>query len=305
MRLLHVADAVLGVLAGIAWDPQIRGVLAVAAGVVILMGSIYLLLVTNLAHRLGFLIALAGFFGWMTIMGSIWWIRGIGMTGEAPSWEVEEINTGDLQAAILDEARDLDTAQLPAPEVINDATPEEFDEIADQVEPDLAGWTLLSAADPSRGEAEATVDEVLINAYPAFETSNDYVTQYAFETGGKPERQGDGVFERVANKMTNTLRITHPPHYAIVQVQPAIPQEAEPGQPPPTPEPNPDADVVSVVMVRDLGDLRFPPAMITLGSFLIFGLVCYVLHVRDRHVAEHQSALLPAPTTTSVEATSG
>ena len=35
-------------LAGIAWDPQIRGFLAVAVGVVVLMGSVYLLLVTNL-----------------------------------------------------------------------------------------------------------------------------------------------------------------------------------------------------------------------------------------------------------------
>lgn len=293
-----VTQTYAAILAGIAWDPQIRGVLAVAVGVAILMGSVYLLLVTNLAHRLGFLVALAAFFGWMAIMGSIWWIRGIGMTGEDPSWEVEEINTGDLQQALLTEAHDLDTAQLPSPVVIDDATPEEFAEIAAQEEPSLAGWTLLSPADPSRGEAEATVDEVLIAEYPGFETSANYVILYAFETGGKPEPQSDGLFDRAANKVTNTLRITHPPHYAIVQVQPALPQEAEPGQPPPAPEPDPDADVVSVVLLRDIGDLRLPSAMITVGSLLIFGLLCYVLHVRDRRVVEHRSAPLPAPTAT-------
>ena len=38
-------------LAGIAWDPQIRGFLAVLVGVVVLMGSIYLLLSTNIGAR--------------------------------------------------------------------------------------------------------------------------------------------------------------------------------------------------------------------------------------------------------------
>ena len=54
-------------LAGIAWDPQIRGILSVLVGVVVLMGSVYLLLATNVASRLGFLLALAAIFGWMTI----------------------------------------------------------------------------------------------------------------------------------------------------------------------------------------------------------------------------------------------
>ena len=45
--------AMLHLLAGIAWDPQIRGFLAVLVGVVVLMGSVYLLLGTNLGARLG------------------------------------------------------------------------------------------------------------------------------------------------------------------------------------------------------------------------------------------------------------
>lgn len=293
-----VTETYAAILAGIAWDPQIRGVLAVAVGVVILMGSVYLVLATNLANRLGFLLALTGFFGWMTIMGFIWWMYGLGMTGQDPSWEVEEINTGNLSQALLDEARDLVTSQLPSPEVIDDAAPEEFEEIAAQEEPDLGDWKLLSPADPARGEAEATVDGVLIAQYPGLETSDDYVVLYAFETGGKPERESDGVLDRVAHTITSALRIAHPPHYAIVQVQPAIDQEAEPGEPPPTPEPDPDVDVVSVMLVRDIGDLRLPPALITIGSLLIFGLLCYVLHVRDRRSDEHRSAPLPAPRAT-------
>src|SRR3546814_13881820 len=35
-------------------------------------------------------------------------------------------------------------------------------------------------------------------------------------------------------------------------------------------------------MIRDIGDKRFPPAMITIGSSLMFGLLCWVLHQRER-----------------------
>jgi hypothetical protein len=283
------------VLAGIGWDPEIRGFLAVAVGVVVLLGSVYLLLATNLANRLGFLVALTGFFGWMAIMAFVWWIYGIGMTGDDPAWVVEEINTGDLQAALLEEARDLDTRQLPPPEVIDEATPEEFEEIADREEPNLGGWELLPPADPTYGEAQATVEDALIEEYPGFESSDDFVPLYAFETGGKPDPESDALFDRAVNRITNTLRITHPPHYAIVQVQPAIFQEVEPGEPSPVPEPDPTADVVSVMMVRDIGDLRLPSALITIGSLLMFGLLSYILHTRDRRVAENRAAPLPAP----------
>jgi hypothetical protein len=64
--------------------------------------------------------------------------------------------------------------------------------------------------------------------------------------------------------------------------QRVIEQEPQPGEAPPTPEVNPDEPVISVVMLRDIGDRRFPAAMITLGSTLIFALLCWVLHQRER-----------------------
>ena len=72
--------AVLGselssMFAGIAWDPHIRGALAVMVGVAVLCGSIYLLLGTNLGARLGLLVALAGLAGWLVIITLIWWIN--------------------------------------------------------------------------------------------------------------------------------------------------------------------------------------------------------------------------------------
>jgi len=92
-------------IAGVAWDPEIRGFLAVLTGVVVLMGSVWLLLATNTGARLGTLIASAGFFGWMVIMGAVWWIYGIGYRGDAPTWEEVEIAEG-LDEVDLDLRRD-------------------------------------------------------------------------------------------------------------------------------------------------------------------------------------------------------
>jgi hypothetical protein len=286
-------------LAGIAFDPQIRGILVVLVGVAVLIGSVYLLLATNVAHRLGFLLVLTALFGWMTIHGLVWWLYppGQGPIGKLPSWQVEEINYADLSQALLDEAHDIDTSNLPSTEEVDDATPEEIEQINEQFADDLSGWELLAAADAARGEAQTTADaELAEGVVPGLEETTSYVHRYVLETGGKPQRDGDGVWDRITNKIGNTLRITSPPHYAIVQVQPATEQVVEPGEPPPPPEADPDAEIISFVMVRDLGERRLPAALLTIGSGLTFALLCVMLHQRDRVVAEHRSAPLPAPT---------
>ena len=83
----------LNVLAGIAWDPQIRGILTVVLGFSILGGSVYLIVATNTGARLGLLISLAGLFGWMTILTLFWWLSppGIGPAGDGPSWVPVEV----------------------------------------------------------------------------------------------------------------------------------------------------------------------------------------------------------------------
>ena len=292
-------DTLPGVIAGIAWDPEIRGILAVLVGTVVLGGSVYLLMATNIGTRLGFMLALAALFGWMTIHGLTWWIfpPGNGPAGRQPAWEIEEVNRGDLTQAALDEARDLDASGLPAPEEIAELTPEQVEEISERDADRLSEWTLLPEGDAARGEAQTTVDAYLAEGNIAgLSTTDTYVYLYAFETGGKPERDGDTIWDRVSNRVANTLRITHPPHYAIVQLQPAIPQEEVAGQAPPAPEPDPNADVISVVLERDLGQRRLPAALVTLGSGAVFGLLCVMLHKRDQLVAEHRSAPLPVTT---------
>jgi len=153
----------LYVLAGIAWDPQIRGFLAVGVGIVVLMGSVYLLLGTNLGSRLGFLVAASAVFGWCTIMGLTWWVYGsIGMLGEINRWEVKEVVYPGLQDAALDQAHTLDTSALPDPEELNGLEGDAYTKVRDSVEPTLGGWELLPESDPSFGEAKAAVDEYFV-----------------------------------------------------------------------------------------------------------------------------------------------
>ena len=113
-QLLHI-------VAGIGWEPEIRGALTVLVGSLVLFGSVWLILNTNLGNRLGTLIALAGFFGWMLVMGIVWWIYGIGLTGDSPTWEPKEIIYGDLSESESD-VQKLGADQItvtPATEIVN------------------------------------------------------------------------------------------------------------------------------------------------------------------------------------------
>ncbi len=142
--------ATLDLLAGIGFDPAIRGWLVVLVGVAVLMGSVWLLLVTNSGIRLGTLIALAGFFGWMAIMGLMWWLYGIGYEGDSPSWHTVDINVGNLSESTLDEAtelpdrEDLLTNGTPFELVLasdNEAAIAEFDPELTFTDEELAGFT--------------------------------------------------------------------------------------------------------------------------------------------------------------------
>lgn len=314
----------------IAWNPEIRNILSVLVGMVVLFGSVYLLVGSNIGLRSGLLVALAGLFGWMATMGVIWWIYGIGMKGADPSWQVEEVNYSGqsyagLTDATLDEAHrltalaDLPTAQdliEAQPEIAEEVLPPELFEPGNEeelaarsanitigqiieVEPDLAeqydealdGWELLPVSDRQRGDASASADAFLgPDGRGLFDASSDYLLRDVFSFGGKPHRSDDSLFGRAVHKLSTIIRFQHPTHYAVVQIQPVVPVESVPGQAPPPPELDEDAPVISVVMVRNLGDKRFPAAMTTLFSTLLFALFAWMLHRRDARIAEARAA---------------
>jgi hypothetical protein len=310
----------LNLIAGIAFDPTIRGLLSVIVGVVVLVGSVYLLLATNTGNRLGFLLALTGFFGWMAILGSVWWIYGIGMIGEDPSWRVIEYNAADTNQAATDRVRELELAELPqasdggvdyeAMSTLSEEDPDRFAEVNERFEEDSNGWSWLPASEPARGEAEATVSDELPDCSTCnfgIESPADYLVLGAFQVGGKEGLPDDpSRWDRIRTQVVSAVTIKNPERYAVIQVQRVIDQPTVPGEAPPTPTVDPDQPVISVVMLRDIGDRRFPAAMITIGSTLIFALLCWVLHQRERileaNVAHAESVRngTPVPTGASV-----
>lgn len=307
-------------LAGIAWDPHIRGVLVVATGFAVLCGSVYLLLSTNLGARLGFLLAAGGLFGWLTVLGLTWWIwpPAIGPRGHQPAWEVvdiaygdpanspqevtgtlpnscwstisrdcEEVDGGTVASRLLSENPALQE-ELPEGQVtLSEMKSIDEEGVLDDLE--LGGWTLVSVADA--GEPQSAASTALGKEGENLYEPADYILLDTFETGGKDPLPADAnAMERLRYKIETAAQLQHPTHYAVVQLQPVIPQETEPGQAPPTPIPDEDAPVINVVMVRDLGNLRVPGFLVFAGSALMLGVIAHALHRRDQLADEHRAA---------------
>jgi hypothetical protein len=322
------------VIAGLNFDITIRGILVVLVGVSVLMGSTWLLLTTNVGVRLGSLIAFSGFFGWMFMMGIIWWMFGIGWKGDPPSWQVLDINYNELPSSPVEPAQRLvDPTQLPnayelALNSDNDAAKKDFasDIPADRLEglddaeqaaarkdwdaknkattlselasvaPELTkpiefgkGWRLLSTA--QSGEASATAGAQLVE-HGIFGNVSELKVLDAFDLGGKPKLPDDpNRWDRITHELGSIVKFRHPPHYAVVQVQRVISQPTPPGAAPPRPRVDPSQPIISVVMERDLGNLRFHSALITIGSFLMFSVSTAMLHYRDKESMARRAAL--------------
>jgi hypothetical protein len=323
-----------GVIALLSWNPEIRNILSLSVGLVILIGSVILLLSTNTGPRTGMLIGTAALLGWMMLMGFIWWMyTGSpaslgGMKGTASHWRVVDVNVGDLKQSAVAQA-----TQLPAPDetkvvgeilarhpeleqkVNPDGNPDKIITVGDLVEAqpslaeefkltpdDLAGWHLLTPANPQRGDAQAVADAELI-VMKLFKSNAEYKVLEAYDIGGKendypvpehadcgfPNPFNTGCWHRVNNWFATTFH-THPKHFAVVQVKAVIPEPTVPGEAPPIPQINPDAPVVSVVMIRSLGDVRFPGFMIFVVSGILFAITCNTLHRRDKRMAVNRAA---------------
>ncbi len=306
---------------GLGFDPFFRGLLSVLVGVVVMMGGTYLILATNSGVRGGGLIAASGFFGWMFLMGLVWAIYAIGWKGESESWALVEINgdspRSDSDGLVFAEEPHvqnlglslenfdlLDGVSSPDP----DTQQREAVEYARSRNDALDGWRYLASSDPSRGEASASAEEFLIEE-SVFGSPSEFVplTFGAWNVGGKPRLNPDiaaddptkGAFEetftdapqRIWYKINTTfIRFWHPQELALIQFQGVVEQPSLPGAAPPVPTADEDKAVVSVVMERDrggpfpafFGGARTTPAFFTIFNGLLFAVVTWMLHTRDK-----------------------
>lgn len=273
--LSTVATSILA----ISWEPELRGLLTVLIGVVVLCGSVYLLLGTNLGARLGFLVALTGLAGWMALMGALWWVYGIGLVGEDPSWRQVEgrtviQDTDSLRQAGVIEARpaaDADADPLTQAVAVREVLVDE-------------GWSQVPESASTFGQA-ATAAGTFLQETGAFEPGDFRVTDL-YEIGG--ERR-----PKISDSL-DFLAFWHAPKYVLAEVAPLEQLRTEPGRAPTTAEVDDERGRQYVYMVRDQGSLRVPSAMLTIGSLIVFLSLCWMLHRRDRIVAENRSAELVA-----------
>lgn len=312
----------MSVLAAIAFDPTIRGILVVMVAVGVLFGTLYVIVATNTGIRNGFLISMAALTGWCMSMGLFWTIYGIGMVGHAPSWETKEINF-DRGSPVVTEHLD----KLPNTSMTSDALPSGAELLAayekknpkvraqieategegfipdsltetvtlvprikEQLDPKLGGWRILPESDSRRGEAVASVDSALATnqVFGSSTSTADYTVFDVFFYGGKSGAEPEtipgsrGLLTKAWHRIETTLEIKNPTLYAAVTLQKNIVQTTAPGQAPPPAQVNDDASMITVVMQRNLGNKRVIPFLFALFSGILFVMFTWMLHTRDK-----------------------
>lgn len=265
------------VLLAINWEPELRGILTVLIGVAVWMGSIYLILGTNVGARLGFIVTLTGLMGWMALMGGIWWMYGIGLKGDVPTWTQVEGRTVIQDVGLLHEAGVLDD-------------PIDYTKADDPVAASAAvaaqllnsGWTKVDPSAPEFGQAQSQA-AVFLEEEGAFSVG-DYAVTAVFEIdppheSAFPKLGPNGEFDQIA--------FFHKPYHTLVEVAPFVELREEPGRAPTPPQIDDTQQRQYVFMVRDLGSLREPAAYICIGSTIAFLSLCLILHRRDRFVTRN------------------
>ena len=265
-------------LLAIGWEPELRGLLTVVIAVVILMGSVYLIMMTNMGSRLAFLVALAGLAGWMMLMGATWWIYGIGLRGPDPSWAPVPGATVLQETSALRSAGVLDTL----PEVPDDATPAEEAAIVGDVLVD-EGFVVLDPASPAFGQAAASAS-VFLEEEGVY-APGEYTVTDIYDIGGdRSPRIKAGDVPGLTDESLDFLAFYHEAHFVVVEAAPLVQVRTEPGRAPVAATIDQTEQRQYVYMVRDLGARRQPAVVLTIGGGAIFLALCYILHRRDRQL---------------------
>ena len=260
----------------IGWEPELRGLLTVVMGTVVLMGSVYMVMATNMGSRLAFLVALTGLAGWMVLMGITWWIYGIGLRGPDPSWAPVQGQT------VLQDVRALESSgalEGPLPDIPEGDFVASSEIVGEQFIEE--GYIRIASSDPSFGQAQ-TAASAYLEEEEAF-AAGQFVITDIFDIGG--ER-----YPKIANENAlDFFAFFHEPHYVVAEAAALEQVRDEPGRAPAIAGIDDTRQRQYVYMVRDLGARRQPATTLTIGGGAIFLALCYLLHRRERILRENVS----------------
>jgi hypothetical protein len=240
------------------WYPTILGVLVVVAAVVLFLGSIYVLLGTNLGARLGFLVAFTGLAGFMMLLSLLWCTTASPLNtlkGRIPQWKVQEVIASPQKSKTSD---------------VHDIKQKRFQAEATEAANVKAAVDAALVTKVSTPTVEYTPND---NRFAKFEDVTKYQILQTWEIGGSKPQFWKGEFR-------------HTPQYAVVQFcQVLDTSQSQPfGLPPLPPQCDNSADAKAgyVVLFRDLGSLRVPPFVAFGMSAILFILGLLGLHWRER-----------------------
>jgi hypothetical protein len=284
-----------GMLAAVTWDPFIRGIVILALFIVLLPGSVYLILSTDTGARLGFLLAAAGLAGMIGLL-SIFWIvlNSTADIGLPNGWVPLAVVTGDYGSQVtVKGVKDLpvnNMAGLPAavPTLTSKHWFWPF-----QACPANNGWHQLTTAQLT--DAESAADKVLAptSTTGAAVTANltspfSATTDYTYLTGASKNANGGCIFSWGRHKIY--LPGGRGAHYEVVLAQPVLPVVVPSGAAPPKPKPDTSKPISYVVLRRNLGSDHEPQVITAVAALIIFGILCNILHKRDKDMWARQEA---------------
>ncbi len=266
------------------WYPTILGVLVVVAGVILFVGSIYLLLGTNMGARLAFLATFSGLMGLMVVLTSLWITTASPLNtlrGSVPAWKIQEV------VPTLEESKIVAVRNIEADGVEVDA---------------VEAANVKAAVDEGLVTKEDTATKTYTeeeNKFAIYSDVTKFLTPTTWEIGGSSPSWLDGEF-------------THTPKYAVVEFCGVAPNSQPFGVAPDRPAcaaaGTPEAeDNGYVVLEYNLGDVRLPPVIAFISSLILFvlSLALFGWFERDRRAvqaAEAASAPTPARTRELVNA---
>jgi uncharacterized membrane protein (DUF106 family) len=246
------------------WYPTILGVLVVVAAIALFIGSIYLLLGTNLGARLGFLVTFTCLMGFMLVLSILWLTTASPLEspkGRVASWSVVE-NVTDITKAKTEAVRDIAKKE-------NKASQTDASNVLAAVDAAL----ITKVSTPT---VKVTPND---NRFAKFDDVTQFMVLQTYTIGGSDPQFWKG-------------EVNHSTKYAVVEYCKTATQEQTFGLPPLPPECASGADAQRgfVVAKFDYGTLRLPPFVVIVITAILFGLGLLLLHWREKDQMELEKA---------------